>query len=217
MARLRAEIQGLSFVLVGDFNPKIFHPLWFSHHGLIGEHESEEAKIEVVHSDVSVFSLEWMRLQVTRDRFDLSTSQEPFFEVIRDLVIGSFQLLEHTPVKALGINYQAHFKMESEEKWHALGHRLAPKESWNKILKNPGMQRVAIKGERPDGFKGNILVNVEPSSKIKHGVYFAVNDHYEVDTGEGETGLKSLIEIIKQNWADSIERSTSIPMVVLEE
>ena len=136
MPKDKPELQGMNFVLVGDFNPKIFHPFWFSHQSLISEHEGNEAKVEVVHSDVSIFNLEWMRLQVTRERFDISTSQEPYFEVLRDLVVGAFGTLEHTPVKMLGINHQMHFAMESEDEWHALGHKLAPKESWNKVLKS---------------------------------------------------------------------------------
>lgn len=216
MSEFKSEIQGLNFVLVGDFNPKIFHPLWFSKHGLIGEHESDEATVEVIHSDIAAFNLEWMKLQVTRDRFDISTTQEPYFEVIRDLVISAFHILEHTPVKMLGINHQFHFRMKNEDEWHNLGHKLAPKACWNKVLKNPGMQKIAIKSERTDGYKGNIIVNVEPSTKIKHGVYFAINDHYEADVAEGENGVVQLIDIIKHNWAASKERSNSIPLVVLE-
>jgi len=216
MSRVKPEIQGLSFVLVGDFNPTIFHPLWFSGHDLIGEHESYAAKIEVVHSDICIFDLDWMRLQVTRDRFELTTLQEPYFEVIRDLIIGTFQLLEHTPVKALGINHQLHFKMKDVDEWHALGHRLAPKDCWNKVLENTGMQKVSIKGERPDGYKGNILVTVEPSSKLKYGSYFAINDHYEVDSTPGKTGIKDLVNIIKENFDHSTERSYKISQTVLE-
>ena len=216
MSAIKPEIQGLTFVLVGDFNPKIFHPLWFSKHGLIGEHESEEAKVEVIHSDVAVFNLDWVRVQVTRDRFDISTTQEAYFEVLRDLVVSIFNILEHTPIKMLGINYQIHFKMKNEEEWHSLGHRLAPKESWVKVLNNPGMQKVSIKRERTDGYKGNIIVSVEPSSKIKHGAYFSINDHYESDLKDGESWTGSMVSIIKENWEESVERSKTIPLVVLE-
>ncbi len=216
MSKKKPEILGLSFVIVGDFNPKIFHPLWFSKHGLIGEHESEEAKIQVIHSDVAVFNLEWLRLQVTRDRFDISTTQEAYFEVLRDLVISIFGILEHTPVKMLGINYQLHFKMKSEDEWNSLGHRLAPKETWNKVLKNPGMQKVSIKSERTDDYKGNIIASAEPSSKIKHGVFFSINDHYESNLPDENNWTGSMVSIIKDNWDESIQRSKLIPQAILE-
>lgn len=217
MPKDKPELQGMNFVLVGDFNPKIFHPFWFSHQSLISEHEGNEAKVEVVHSDVSIFNLEWMRLQVTRERFDISTSQEPYFEVLRDLVVGAFGTLEHTPVKMLGINHQMHFAMESEDEWHALGHKLAPKESWNKVLKSPGMQKIAIKGIRPDGLEGNITATVEPSSKIKNGVFFNINDHYDLNNTEGKSGVGEAINIIKERWTESIQRSRSIPLAILED
>ena len=199
-----------------DFNPKIFHPAWFSNHELIGEHECNETNVEVIHSDIALFSFEWMRLQVTRDRLDLSTTQEPFFEVIRDLAMGTFQVLEHTPVTMFGINQQLHFKMENEEAWHNLGHKLAPKEDWLKVLKNPGMQRVSIKSARSDEYKGNIIVTVEPSSKIKNGVYIGINDHYELDVEEGTSATPQLLNILQNNWESMRQSSLLIPQAILE-
>ena len=50
------SIDEITVVLLGDFNPKIFHPMWFANHGVLREAEATEATIEVVHSDVCSFS-----------------------------------------------------------------------------------------------------------------------------------------------------------------
>jgi hypothetical protein len=42
---------GHSVVLLGNFNPKIFHPAWFGAQQLIGKQEEEGSKVEIVHSD----------------------------------------------------------------------------------------------------------------------------------------------------------------------
>ena len=101
------EIQGMSIVLVGSFNPKIFHPAWFAAQKLIREKEAEEANIEVVTPAVAKFSLDWMRLQVIQEQFVVETTQEPYYEILRDLVVGAFSFLNHTPVTMLGINTTA--------------------------------------------------------------------------------------------------------------
>ena len=71
------DIQGVTVVFLGDFNPKIFQPAWFAVQGLIRQQEAEEANVEIIHPDVVSFSLEWLALQVTRERFAISTTQSP--------------------------------------------------------------------------------------------------------------------------------------------
>ncbi len=61
------SVDEMTVVLVGDFNPKIFHPMWFAHHDIRRESEAMEAAIEVVHTDVASFSVEWLTVQVLRD------------------------------------------------------------------------------------------------------------------------------------------------------
>jgi hypothetical protein len=39
------EIQGISVVWLGDFNPKIFQPAWFAAEGLIRSRSTEWARV----------------------------------------------------------------------------------------------------------------------------------------------------------------------------
>lgn len=43
------EIDGSSIVVLGSFNPAIFHPLWFKINQLIRPEEADSAKLEVTH------------------------------------------------------------------------------------------------------------------------------------------------------------------------
>jgi len=76
--------------------------MWVGINPLDGE--AEEAKIEIIHSAVVVFGTSWMKMEVTEDRFVVITSQEPYDVVIRDLVLGAFDLLRYTLVTQIGIN-----------------------------------------------------------------------------------------------------------------
>jgi hypothetical protein len=210
------EMQGISVVWLGDFNPKIFQPAWFAAEGLIRKQEAEEANIEIIHPEVVSFALEWLRLQVTRERFFVSTTQEPYYEVVRDLVLGTFSLLRHTPVHKMGINTDMHFRMGSEDTWHAFGHRLAPKDLWQGILDSPGMRSLTMEGGRLDGYKGYIRVKVEPSVRVHPGVYVNVNDHYEVADPKLVIGSDEIRTLFERSWGESLRRSAHIAYTLLE-
>ena len=216
MSTYQLEIQGASVVLLGDFNPKIFQPAWFAAEGLIRKQEAEEANIEIVHPEVVSFTLEWLQLQVTREHFIVATIQEPYYEFVRDLVLGTFSLLRHTPLHKMGLNTDKHFRMGSEDAWHTLGHRLVPKDLWQGVLDSPGMRSLTIEGKRPDGLKGYIRVQVEPSVRIHPGVYFRVNDHYEVAEPKSVLGSQEILTCLERSWEESRRRAEHIINALLE-
>lgn len=128
------DTQGVSVVLRGNFNPAIFHPSWFASQDLIRRQEAEAASVEIVHAEAAIFNADWLQIHVFRDRFQARTFQEPYYEALRDLVIGVFSYLNHTPIRIMGINRLFHFRLESEEVWHKVGDRLAPKQDWVELL-----------------------------------------------------------------------------------
>lgn len=212
------EIEGLAIVIRGNFNPIIFSPVWFASEKLIRKEEAEKAETQIVHADVVSFNLDWLRLQVTRNMFLVETTKEPYKEVLRDLVLGTFKLLRHTPLKVMGINRPMHFRIESIEKWHEIGHILAPKNIWNEVLDQPGLKSLSVvESVRRDGLKGFIRVQVEPSSRVHPGIFISINDHYETKDTENTLGADELINIIENNWEKSSIRSKEIIKKLLEE
>lgn len=210
------QIQGVTVVLLGDFNPKIFQPAWFSAEGLIRDKEAEKAEIEIIHSDVVSFTLDWLRFQVTPERLLAATTQEPYYEPLRDLILGTFSLLRHTPIDKMGINREMHFRLSSEESWHTFGHRLAPKTIWNGILHEPGMRSLTMEGKRQDDYKGCIRAQVEPSVRVHPGVYIKVNDHYEVEDQHPGTGCEAILEMFENSWNESLQRASQIGQALME-
>ena len=203
--------QGVNIVLRGDFNAAIFHPSWLAAEDLIRLQEAEAAEIEIVHPKVAVFTTEWLQLRVFGDRFQAGTVQEAYYEALRDLVVGVFTLLNHTPLRLMGMNQDFHYRLESEEAWHTVGHRLAPKEYWKAALNNPGMRSLTVEGRRPDNLDGYIRVKVEPSNRVQFGVYVEVNDHYELPPiSETPTGTSRAIDILSKQWSESMERGWDI-------
>ena len=213
------ELQASSIVFIGSFNPKIFQPAWFVKEELIQKQEGDEADIEIIHNEFVSFGLHWLKLSVRRDRFQVSTSQESYYEILKDLALGTFKLLKHTPISQMGINLHLHFRMNSENEWHNFGHKLAPKEIWNKVLTRPGMLTLSMQGDlNRNDLKGYRQVSVEPSPKVLPGVYFTVNDHYEVKDKkiENVSGCEEIVGILETNWHESIKASKEIIYQLLE-
>ncbi|OGA37077.1 MAG: hypothetical protein A3G26_04805 [Betaproteobacteria bacterium RIFCSPLOWO2_12_FULL_65_110] len=203
-----------AIVLVGDLNPKIFHPAWFAMQGLIRSSEAEKAEVEIVHQDLASFSLEWVTIQVTRDRFAAVTKSSAFRTHMRDLVAGTFTKLRHTPTRQLGINYTQRYRFPEKGEWHNFGHYLAPKSPWRSLLVSPGMRGIRIEGGRPDDDRrGFVLVTAEPAEPDVATIQIQVNDHFEApqDAGaaDGErTGY--FVEIIEKDFETSLGRADKI-------
>lgn len=210
------EIEGISIIVLGAFNPQIFNPDWLARQKLIQEGEAEKAAVEAISSDIAVFSLGWAKLEVTRERAAFSTNQPQHYEILRDLVIAVFKILRHTPLTRFGINWIYHFKMPDEESWHKVGHKLTPKEPWKDALEKPGMRNVTMQGARSDDLKGSVNVTVQPSVKVRPGLYINVNDDFELNTEIPENSAEQLVKIISGHFEESHRRSKTISERILQ-
>ena len=63
--------------------------------------------------------------------------------------------------------------------------------SFSKI---PGMYRVEVVEKNPpdDSLDGSKRIRVEPSKRIKPGVYFNINDHYGISSRKEVVGCKTI-------------------------
>ena len=203
----RPEIAGLAIVLVGDFNPRIFQPQWFALQEIITREEADSADVEIIHSDICLFRLAWCQVQVTKDRYIVSTTQDPYFENLRELTVKVFSALSHTPISVMGINPEAHYRMRTVDALHSLGHKLAPKDMWARCLDNPGLRTLVIeKSHRRDSRPGRIRVRLEPSSRIVPGFFVQMNDHYKSGQPGQPGGAEEFMNILEKSWENSMGR-----------
>lgn len=211
MSQYKVVVEGLSIVVLGFFNPAIFHPAWFAEQELISSEEATNAKVDIVAGEVSAFSLEWLKVQVLRERFSAASLGSPSPDILRDFVLGMLTILNHTPVTMLGLNSDKHIDMGTEGSWHDFGHWLATPDPWGNVLKHPGLRSLTMEGQRPDDYEGMIRVKVEPSTRTKFGVYINVNDHYVVSTKEETGGSAELAtQIIREQWKSFLELSNDV-------
>ncbi len=220
--RIEPEIDGISIVVVGNFNPAIFTPSWFALYGLLSKSAADSAELGVAHPEITHFQTDWLKLQVTTDKFNAETQLAPHVRV-RDLVVRVFkEYLYHTPLRAFGINRSVHFRVRDFSARDRIGRKLAPVEPWGvwgQQLGDSGheggmisltMRQVTVEA-RPAG--DQINVTVEPSNRIPDGasgVYVGVNDHYTTGEADGHESSGRLMEILEQNFDNSVACSEDI-------
>lgn len=221
------EIFSSSIVAVGAFNPAIFSPDWLEARELIGSGDAEVARTNkslIVSSQVATIQTNWFALQVLENQFSL-TSQGALSPGFRDLALGVMTLLPHTPISAVGLNFMGHFKMGSPAEYNKIGDRLVPKAVWNELFheenNHVGVQMLTvsvqkIKREADGGLTPLISdrknISVEPSNKLKLGVFLSCNDHREIDHSklENQTAAERVAEILESDWQSSWDASLKL-------
>lgn len=214
VSKNQSKLERVSVVFLGSFNPAIMHPAWFASHELIQSDENNVptgVTLHLSHRDITDFKTESFHLQVIPQRFSLTSYDSSFFDSLRDLAVGTFRILNHTPIGKMGINREFHFQLPDEKSYHQLGDRLAPKDDWRNVLDTPRLASLNMQGEREDGYTGFVRVKVEPSSQVgPWGIFVEVNDHYETPDAEAAKGCAELIGLLEQVWNQSIARSEAI-------
>lgn len=206
------QVYSLSVVFVGDFNPIIIQPFWLSSKKLIREQEAEKAIVDLIHPELVRFNIDWAHFEITPIRFEIRSTQEPYFEAVRDLGLSIFEILKETPIKMLGINHNRHYALDNEDRYYAFGNKLAPLANWDKIFKKPRLINLEMVDDiRDDDHKGMYRIRVQPSdivSSINFGISISLNDHY--DFSESKDKYSELSKILKQDWNNSFYLANQI-------
>ena len=118
------------------------------------------------------------------------------------------------------MNHDMHFKMKDEDRWHRLGHILAPKEVWSPLLDQPGLRSLIIQSSPSRKGQLQIVhnVSVAPSVLVRPGVYMQLNveasrpDAVKPDAVRGnvvvqQQAARELRELLSQSWNDMLSES----------
>ena len=200
--------------MLGGFNPPIFQPAWMGAEGLLRAGDVKTAAIEIIHAEVAVFSTEWFRCEVTRDRFSLQTSQESHYEPLRDLLCGIFTTLSHTPTRMCGVNHSQVLQFPDRNSFDAFGWYLVPPDRWTDVLERPGVARLDEQGVRPDGREGWVRVRVEPVLDGTFRVVTEVNDHFTFTTAkplaDEPEATGRMVATLLEDWGPIAERAAKV-------
>ncbi|MBC8986687.1 hypothetical protein H9X96_12960 [Pedobacter sp. N36a] len=205
------EIKTIHLTFVGNFNPAIVQPYWLAQKGLIRESEAQDVKIELIHNEFTRFSLDWVTIEVRQDRFDLHCSQEPYFDIVKDLCVGIFNSLKETPIKALGINHIWHCDLKSAEKYYEFGNKLTPLSNFNFLNDARMILLEIIEAKRSDNKPGSYRIRIEPTDKTSsiYGVAININDHFGLEVNQSGQD-REILAILKENFSYSGNRMKEV-------
>jgi hypothetical protein len=212
MSNSSENLQGNSIVLIGQFDPNRAHPTELRKRGLITAEDLVDLKIEVILPEIVAISFAWIVLTVERNRFTVMTTlTNPMPEPVRDFAAEFLDKRDAESVTALGLNTDCHFHVAQADAWHRIGHILAPKDLvWDKVMENPGMQTLVVRGTRDDSWGGHVMVKVEPSVRIEQGVYVQINDHYTHKDISKSNQSDQIVSVLTEQWRESLRRADSI-------
>jgi len=200
---------GINIQIVGRWNPALFVPRWFADVGLLPKEEVDEAKLSIVHEEIAQFDVGWLALRVTRDRFVGSTSQIGHAEALRDLVVGTLELLTHTPTRVVGVNHDFLFSFKDRESFDAFGWVLVSPAPWPQ-LERPGMAALQVQGMRTDKREGYVRVMLDPLLDGTNRVAVGVNDHYAIADQDSSRSTAEIAGILSTRWFDSAREAEEI-------
>lgn len=197
MPKLKCEVEGVALLLRGSFNPSIVQPYWLAYNELIRKAEAENAEVEIVRPELSIFKVGDLKVTVAHDSFQIESTSESS-ELVRDLAIGVFHLLEHTPIQALGFNRGMHFKKNEEDLWSQIEHKFTPTDIWKSLLESPVTSSVLIESKQSKR-NSQVYCKVEPSVRVIPGLYIGISELYKGDI-EQEGNTQRLISAISDSW-----------------
>jgi len=224
------ESFGSSIVVLGNFNPPIFTPNWLNKNGLIGDGDvefAEKAASLAITPDLSRFETEWFRLQVLAEQFSL-TSKGALTPLLKDLAMSIFTIVDHTPVSAIGINFEANYKLSSADELHKIGDTLVPKNIWHAIYPESDHQSVGMANlivsidpcKREDKPEADIKKNisVRRSTVTPNGIFFSFNDHYTISKSEisQNTSANFVVRRIDEFWEVSMNEAKKVFETIID-
>lgn len=221
-ATVEIERSHWSIVLLGNFNPAIFHPSWFDRHDVISTDMAAMAELHFSHREMSEMEFGDIKIVTEVSRFQIETTNAPEIRLL-DFVSKVFgDILPHTKVRSFGINKSVHFRASSPEKRLAIGRALAPLEPWGSF----GERIEASAGETLGGMtslhmremldddetKGHFEVRVEPSRALDSltGIYMSANRHCEMKDFRESEGARRAIAKLDREFALAQELSDEV-------
>jgi len=212
-----------SIVLVGNFNPKIFHPEWFIRKGIV--EEWDYSKDDVVNvPDLAQFTLSSNRkVTVLLNKFSLRSSLASDHLALKDFVTSTFSFLRETPIQQMGMNYTSVIKIEDKDKWRQFGSELAPKKHWEQaadFIKDLDEEKQEVFGlwemtmhlPRPDELPGHIRPKIAVNSTPEHKLSFSINNHVEID----QSAAMTMVKILEDTWEKSLGLANDLTSKIMD-
>jgi len=226
--QISPDISSCSIVFLGKFNPAIFHPAWLHSKGI--EVDEPELSDNIITSrDFTQFSIDSRIYRFQTDRFQVETPTAPWVRLV-DIATRIFcEHLHHTPIFALGINRDMHFRLPNASSRIRLGRKLAPIGPWGEYGKGMdaedrvltgGLQTLTMrqKSRLADGHMVQTNATIEPSVRITDdsAVYVRVNSHHVLGNLPEGHGSEVAIDMLAKRFDPAVKEAEAIINTIMQ-
>lgn len=209
-----------SIVLIGSFNPSIFHPEWFIRHNIVDPwpYEANQSQSLATIKDLAQFDFkDHKKLQVMLNKFTLRTYRESEFLTLKDIVSETFLLLNETPVKQMGLNRVKVIQIQNKDLWSSFGKAFATHSPWLSsapyISELPaekqmelGLMNLTMQLPRNDELAGYIQATIKAENLQARTLSILINSHIEIEDNLATTAIDHL----EDKWEETMHLSNGI-------
>ncbi|WP_445152462.1 hypothetical protein [Baekduia sp. Peel2402] len=211
-APLAPILRWATIVLDGQLNPAIYHPSWLTAHELLRAGEMDRVRIEQADADFTRFEAIWFTLEASRKEFELSsTAATTTVHQLRDLTLGIFKLLSHTPISAVTMRQIAQCPLDVGG-WESLANSFSSLDAWSGLLGDrPRLGGLSVCRDLPDlgGSPRTLEVTLEPSALFDGGAYIIVSERIYVGEAPGQ-GANEAMDALSSGWLEAMRRASEI-------
>ena len=221
------DISACSIVLLGQFNPAIFHPAWLQSKNIEQKQASTEGDL-IAHRDVASFTIDARTYLIRTDRFQLETRSLPWVSIL-DITTRIFgEHLSHTPIVAIGVNRTVHFKLPDVSSRIRLGRKLAPIEPWSEFGREMDTDNINLTGglqsltmRRKSVVEGSAIetnVTIEPSVRVEGNtaVYMHINAHHALRDLPAGHGSELAMSLLADRFEPVLEEADDIIQIMMQ-
>lgn len=187
-------IPNRAIVILGSFNPTIIQPSFLRRFKILPEQEIRASEVEhdegqgrkaqmgielprlLISGAQTILIFQSLVFDVTRDKFQVMLRAGSDYAVATDSIRRLFNVLEHTPVTAIGFNCHAHWSTpDGRDRLNKLF--TGDTDKFKKVFGG----KVTVGGRvRFEYLNSKVLLETEPSFRIEEGVFFNFNFHYDL-------------------------------------
>lgn len=219
------SIQRASIVILGNFNPVIFQPEWFRRFKILPEQEiaaaleekviaKPSANVQIVSCYTNIISTQKTELnfpsyglKAQPARFEFYSDKKSCFQELAESAIKIFELLSHTPVNSIGLNFLADFAVENVENTLKALFPTSPE-----IAKEAFGEQYKVGGKFFFNHNNcNIQVLVQHSDQIENGIHINFNFSIKVVSHNTE----ELLSAIRENYDSNLKEAEKITQTLL--
>lgn len=192
-----------SIVLIGGFNPLIFHPFWMLQKGLISEKDVTTDKL-LVHEQMTHFQIgNWLEFNVNKNRCEFKIQSQEYVVIMLDLIKGTLNALPEVPIMSIGINRGCILSIGSEREYYRVGATLALLDLWNDCFEKPRLRTIAIEDTASEKFKGKsrcVIIKPAEVENVPYAIDVNMNNHYDLEPQNVVKALSIIEDNVLNNY-----------------